>query len=431
MKQDSPEVSNQTSLTPQFNLTWLSLVLSTMLVACGGGASSSSSNVAPSTASNSGSSGTGSTTINRPETKDCDNAAQISAITPNAGFARVGSVFSKTLYQPSDSSPNDTHQPQKIQVQVTADGKPVAGCNVAWIPKQGEQSGWVFPDSTVSDSNGYVSAWWTAGTAASQSLDVSIQHKDGSIKSATIVGSANPHATRANSIHLSWNTSNWDKFSAEVTPITWEPTTYYEVIGINGGYTGIQSHQLLFSLWDVNGVSPVVIDKGISKCSNFGGEGTGIKCESPFVPKSNVTYRFEMEVADAPASTQDYTVYFTDTSTNVRQKLATMRLPRPQTNAGAYGFVEDWSTEGSSCIDNKPRAAYFGNVKYLDHASGVWVNVTKASGTAVYTPTHNEVCSNYSHTVEGGRFKLSTGGTAVGQPLNMPGGPRSTAMVLP
>ena len=71
---------------------------------------------------------------------------------------------------------------------------------------------------------------------------------------------------------------------------------------------------------------------------------------------------FEMEVVDAPASTQDYTVYFTDTSTNVRQKLATMRLPRPQTNAGAYGFVEDWSAEGSSCIDNKPRAAYFGNV---------------------------------------------------------------------
>lgn len=407
------------------------LLMLLQLSGCGGSGGASST-ATPSTGASGTQSGTQTgTTVSRPETKDCENGAQITAITPNAGYARVGSVYSKTLYQPSDSSPNDTHQPQKIQVQVTMNGKGLSGCNVAWIPKQGEQSGWVFPDAPTSDANGYVSAWWTAGSAASQSLDVSIQQKDGTIKSATIVGSASPHATRANSIHLSWSTPNWDKFSAEVTPITWEPTTYYEVIGINGGYTGIQSHQLLFSLWDVNGVSPVVIDKGSSKCSNFGGEGTGIKCETAFVPKTNVTYRFEMEVADAPSSTQDYTVYFTDTSTNVRQKLATMRLPRPQTNAGAYGFVEDWGTEGSSCIDNKPRAAYFGNVKYLDHASGAWVNVTKASGTAVYTPTHNEVCSNYSHAVEAGRFKLSTGGTSVGQPLNMPGGPRSTVMVLP
>jgi hypothetical protein len=407
------------------------LVAGTVLAACGGGSSSatSGSNVTPSTSGNSGS-GT-STVINRPETKDCENGAVITAITPNAGFARVGSVFSKTLYQASDTEPNTTHQPQKIQVQVSLNGKGLAACNVAWIPKQGEQSGWVFADSQVSDSNGFVSAWWTAGAAASQSLDVSIQQKDGTIKSTTILGSATPHATRANSIHLSWSTPAWDKFSAEVTPITWEPTTYYEVIGINGGYTGIQSHQLLFSLWDVNGVSPVVIDKGTSKCSNFGGEGTGIKCETPFTPKTNVTYRFEMEVVDAPAATQDYTVFFTDTSSNVRQKLATMRLPRPQINAGAYGFVEDWATEGSSCLDNKPRSAYFGNVKFLDHATGAWVNVNKASGTAVYTPSHNEVCSNYSHTVEAGRFKLSTGGTSVGQPLNMPGGPRSTAMVLP
>lgn len=403
-----------------------------LLSACGGGSSGSSpnANVTPSTAGGSTTSGS-NPVVSRPETKDCENGAVITAITPNAGFARVGSVFSKTLYQPSDTEPNTTHQPQKIQVQVTQNGKGLAGCNVAWIPKQGEQSGWVFPDAAVSDSNGYVSAWWTAGTATSQSLDVSIQQRDGAIKSTMILGSATPHATRANSIHLSWSTPKWDKFSAEVTPITWEPTTYYEVIGINGGYTGIQSHQLLFSLWDVNGVSPVVIDKGTSKCSNFGGEGTGIKCETPFIPKTNVTYRFEMEVADAPAATQDYTVFFTDTSSNVRQKLATMRLPRPQTNSGAYGFVEDWSTEGSSCIDNKPRAAYFGNVKYLDQATGTWVNVTKASGTAVYTPSHNEVCSNYSHTVEAGRFKLSTGGTSVGQPLNMPGGPRSSLMMLP
>jgi hypothetical protein len=370
----------------------------------------------------------------RPVTKDCENGAVITALTPNAGTARIGSVFSKTLYMPSDTDPNETHQPQKITVQVTRDGKALAGCNVAWIPKQSDVSGWVFPDSLVTDSNGNVSAWWTAGSGSAQSLDVSIQQKDGTIKSSTITGTAFPHSTRANSIHIGWKTPVWDQFSAEVTPITWEPTTYYEVIGFNGGYTGIQSHQLLFSLWDVNGVSPQVIDKGISRCSNFGGEGTGIKCESAFVPKTNVSYRFELEVASAPENKQDYSVYFTDTSdtsSSARKKLATMRLPRPQSNSGAYGFVEDWSTEGANCLDNKPRSAYFGNVKYLDHATGKWEAVKSANGTAVYTPGHNEVCSNYQHVVEGNRFKLSTGGVAVGAPLNMPGGSRVTPLVLP
>jgi hypothetical protein len=398
------------------------LAMSAGTFACGGGGSTAVTVVTPVV--------TPEVKINRPVTKDCENGAEIMAVTPNAGVARVGSVYSKTLYDPSSETTNNSHQPQKISVQVTLNGKAQAGCNVAWIPKQGDAGGWVFPDAAVTDANGNLSAWWTAGTAASQSLDVSIQQKDGTIKSTTISGTATPHSTRANSIHLSWSTPNWDQFSAEVTPITWEPTTYYEVIGINGGYTGIQSSQLLFSLWDVNGVSPVVMDKGISRCSNFGGEGTGIKCESAFIPKTNVTYRFEMEVVATPDNTQDYTVYFTDTSDNQRKKLATMRLPRPQTNAGAYGFVEDWASEGNSCIDNAPRSAYFGNVKYLDHSTGLWVNVVKANGTAVYTPTHNEVCSNYSHTVEGGRFKLSTGGTSVGAPLNMPGGARTTPMSL-
>ena len=412
--------------TCQFAL--LSLVVSALTASvssCGGGSSTTSAN------SSAVSITTPEVAINRPVTKDCENGAVITALTPNAGVARVGSVYSKSLYVPSDTSPNDTHQPQKISVQVSLNGKGLAGCNVAWIPKQGQAGGWVFPDALVTDASGVVNAWWTAGSAAVQSVDVSIQQKDGTVKSTVITGAATPHTTRANSIHLSWSTLAWDQFSAEVTPITWEPTTYYEVIGINGGYTGIQSHQLLFSLWDVNGVSPVVIDKGISRCSNFGGEGTGIKCEAAFIPKANVTYRFEMEVAAAASDQQDYTVYFTDTSDNARKKLATMRLPRPQTNSGAYGFVEDWGTEASSCLENKPRSAYFGNVKYLDHVSGLWVNVTKAKGTAVYTPTHNEVCSNYSHTVEGNRFKLSTGGTNVGAPLNMPGGPRTTLLSLP
>ena len=138
-------MQKQENAAQYFSMMASILFAGAVLAACGGGSSSatSGSNVTPSTSGNSGS-GT-SAVINRPETKDCENGAVITAITPNAGFARFGSVFSKTLYQPSDTEPNTTHQPQKIQVQVSLNGKGLAGCNVAWIPKQGEQSGFSAP----------------------------------------------------------------------------------------------------------------------------------------------------------------------------------------------------------------------------------------------------------------------------------------------
>ena len=302
------------------------------------------------------------------------------------------------------------------------------GCAVTWQPRGGEESGWVFPDTPLTNVYGQVTAWWTAGSVQKQSLDVGIQRVDGTQQIATIKGEATKHRTRANSIHVSWDTPQWDKFSAEVTPITWEPTTYYEVIGFNSGYTGIQSHQLLFSIWDINGVSPVVIDTGTSTCKNFGGEGTGIKCETPFVPKVGIAYKFELEFAAVDGGKQDYSVYFTDGSNGVRKKLATMRVPASLKQSGANGFVEDWGVHGTDCLDNKVRAAFYGNVRYHDAATGNWVDVNKARGSAVYTPDHNEICVNYQFGYEAGRFKLSTGGNAVGPALRLPGGPRTVAM---
>lgn len=354
----------------------------------------------------------------------CETGSVITAITPNAGVARIGSVYSSTLYDPSIEDGNGTHNPQKIQVRVTKKGSPKANCTVSWKPKGGADgiaSGWVFPDNTVSDANGYVSAWWVAGRAQNQSVEVSIQQANGNLSKASIVGSAYGHKTRANSIHVSWRTPAWDKFKADVTPLTWAPTTYYEVIGFNGGYTGIQSHQTLFSLWDVNGVSPVVVDAGISKCGNFGGEGTGIKCEAPIKPKANVTYRFELETALADGGKQDYTVYFTDTSTQKRQKLATLRLPSVIPQSGAYGFVEDWYAAGHSCLDNDVRAAKYNNIWYFDKVKQIWAQYKRGIGDAVYTPDHNEICANYNFNFSNGDFFLSTGGTSVGYPLNLPG----------
>ncbi len=360
----------------------------------------------------------------------CPNGSIITAVTPSAGVARFGSVYSKTLYDPTITGNNTTDQPQKIQVQVTLNGQPQGGCAVTWTPNNGTASGWVFPDTADGDNYGNSRAWWTAGTASQQSVNVSITRVDGSTAQTTITGSAFPSLTRSNSIHATVSTPVWDQYSAEVTPLTTPPTTYFEAIGFANGYTGIQyignqQGLVLFSIWavPVNGVltNPTVMDAGISTCQSFGGEGTGIQCVSPYPTQAGVTYLFELQVATVVNSTgQDYTVYFTDKSTGVRQKLATLRMPVSQVNSGNDSFVEDWGTFTTSCLSNPQRAAQF-TEQYLDHATQQWVTVASANGSAVYTPDHDEICSNYQFSYVNNTFQLSSGGMVVGTPLNLPG----------
>ncbi|KGD58760.1 hypothetical protein DP49_6142 [Burkholderia pseudomallei] len=128
----------------------------------------------------------------------------------------------------------------------------------------------------------------------------------------------------------------------------------------------------------------------------------------------------------------DYSVWFTDTSTNARELIATLRYQKAVQSANyANSFVEDWATQGASCLGATQRAGQYGNVWALDRASAQWRAVKRASTSAVYTPDHNEVCSNYQFSVVNGRFRMSTGGHAVGQPLNLPNGPKSFPLTLP
>ncbi len=408
-------------------------VLAGALAGCGGGDTPPpATSVAPLAAgvATARAANAGAASDSASEASACPAGAVLTALTPDAGFARKGSVFSATLYDPTITSGNTTHQPRKLKVRVTLNGQPVQGCAVQWQPhgntdNDKDRNGWVFPDAPATDFNGISSAWWTAGSGRHEVLDVDVKRADGSRATVAISGEARHHTTRANSIHVTWNTPAWQKFSASVTPHSWPGTTYYEVIGFNNGYGGIQSQQLLFSLWDINGVSPVVIDSGISTCTTFGGEGTGIKCEAAYVPQIDATYRFELEVAPAPNGQQDYSMYFTDPRDGQRKKLGTLRSPSALPQATAYGFVEDWSDTAHSCLDNPVRAATYSGVRYQG-LDGAWVDVNKAAGDAVYTPDHNEVCANYRFDDAGaGSFRLSTGGHVVGQPLNLPGVPHA------
>lgn len=366
---------------------------------------------------------------------NCPANSVISVVSGNNLLARKGSIFSSSLYQYNpryEDKNNNTHNPEPVVVRVTANGQAVSGCRVHWnTASAGDKSnGWVFPNTTKTNAQGEVSAWWMAGTANRQTLQAEITRANASTVSTQAQGRAEDLATRSNSIHINWSSSTWDTFSVDVRPLTLPATTYYSAINFPGGYTGLQTNKVLFSVWDVAGIDAQIIDPGVSTCSGFGGEGTGAKCYIDYQPQVGTDYRFEVEVSYPVYGRTDYTGYFTDMSTGQRLKLATLRYGQRQEPRGAAGFVEDWWEQGNNCLTTNERTAYFHNVRHRLGQS-LWQDINTATGTGVYVKWHNEICSNYQFSAEDGKFKWSSGGSErIGQPLNLPGGAKSIEVRL-
>lgn len=370
----------------------------------------------------------------------CLSGSTLALVDSATLLGRHGSVFSRTLYvyDPAGEATmsNDTHQPAPVVVRVTdGAGAPVAGCEVAWEP--GASSGWIFAASPTTDSDGRVSAWWTAGDAAEQTVTARISHADGTTSEATAHGSSMPHSTRSNSIHINYEvTGTYDAFSVDVTPVTFAPTTYYSTINFPGGYTGLQNTSsadgpaplenqvVIFSVWDVGVVDAVVVDAAGSTCTGFGGEGTGARCMLQYAWELGHSYRFELEITYPVADRTDYAVWVsdaTDPSAIVRRThIATLRYGEHAEPWYASGFVEDWYVEAPSCLDNPERTVRFHDARY--RYAGAWTDVRAASFGAVYNPWHDEICANYAYRADGDAFLWSSGGDLVDAPL-MPGDP--------
>ncbi|KAJ3048821.1 hypothetical protein HDU99_009061, partial [Rhizoclosmatium hyalinum] len=196
-------------------------------------------------------------------------------------------------------------------------------------------------------------------------------------------------------------------------------------IGTTHMYSGIQNKMILFSIWEVGGKNPDVISKHKdATCKDFGGEGTGIQCAIPFAPQIDATYTFVMSVVPA-GNLQDYAVQMTDQSSGQTYEIATMRLQTSQENLGAYSFTEDWATYNSSCLQTDQRHVTVQNVKYFKNGQWNLVDPSLVYGDAVFTPNHNEVCTNYDFNFADGKYWMSNGGMSIGTPLNIPGRSRN------
>ncbi|KAJ3002172.1 UNVERIFIED_CONTAM: hypothetical protein HDU68_006417, partial [Siphonaria sp. JEL0065] len=202
-------------------------------------------------------------------TEACASGAKLSIVSQPQLQARIGSVFGNVLYNPTNENTNN-YKPTALQVRVlNANGSPLNNCKVSWTTAS-TSNGWIFPVVNNSDATGLAQAYWVAGKLAQQTLKASIVTKDGLISSVQFNGAAQGHNTRSNSIHVSWQTPDFKQFSVDVTPLSWPQSTYYEAIGINNAYTGIQNDRLLFSMWEFGGKNPEIIaTHSQTKCNDF------------------------------------------------------------------------------------------------------------------------------------------------------------------
>lgn len=353
----------------------------------------------------------------------CSSGSVLTVETPDAGLARAGSVFASKLYAVTDLPARpagwvDQIDPSILSVRVTNAGQPIPNCLVRWEAAPGH--GWAFADSTKTDATGRVRAIWTAGSLSEQRLDARIDVANEGVKSVQFAGLAQPHSTRANSIHLFYDLpERWQRMRVDVTPITFPTTTYYAAIGFTGGYFGIQNRGstvapqlvdkwLLFSVWDTPAGNAQLVDAGPMTCQGFGGEGTGRQCYLTYDWKIGSTYRFEVSYTPGPGSAE-YTAWITDVDAGVQRQLATLRYQAAVSDWSAYGFVEDWYEPGTSCLTTSERAAYFHNIAY--QVGPTWKDVRSARFSRVYNEWHNEICANYFYGTEAGKFLWSSGGS--------------------
>lgn len=380
--------------------------------------------------------GSGGAAVELPE--PCAAGSVIEALTPDAGVARYGTVFGPTLYEDDVVS---SYDPQKISVKVTSGGAPVSGCEVAFDTEPGH--GWVFADAAVTDADGVVSAYWTAGDVASESARAFITLEGGGTSEATITGSASPSPeTRSNSIHLNYDVpGEFAEFKLQVTPLTAPESTYYSTLNWTGAYGGIQfdgaTTKVIFSVWDTGGKSSLITDDGVcNETVQFGGEGTGTSCRLIFPPSAHGaiaglpsdyelvagdTYETHLVVthpSDCGGTCTDYTFTFTDVTRGLGPiSLGTQRYMENVSPYWASSFVEDWwSVAGDDCISAGARTAYFHDVQA--RIGGSWKPIEHATFSPNFKPDNHEICANYEGSVVDGKFLMSSGGDEhVGPPL--------------
>src|SRR6188768_2522215 len=126
----------------------------------------------------------------------CPAGSVVQKTSAAALYSWPGTVFGSSAL----SGQGENHQPSKLQVQVTNAGQPVAGCEVRFRASEGD--GWGFGASKLTDAQGNLYGYWTAGKPGTNHISAVIALEGGGESLVDFSGTVVEHETRTDSVHL-------------------------------------------------------------------------------------------------------------------------------------------------------------------------------------------------------------------------------------
>lgn len=339
-----------------------------------------------------------------------------SAVTP-APPPQIKMAMSKVTPDPNTANYSLMMYPQKFIVKILdQSGKPIAGQAVNWVANG---NGWAIPSSTKTTTDGTAQVNWVPGYGVAPQLTATASNSQGAttityngqLKADVVIDDSKIPSTSSDE---SWQPQGNTGIARDVTPLSEPAGTYYATMVWDVGYTGIQrtgsdfDRQIQFSVWDQQGVPASIVKPGTSVCSNFGHEGSGVRCSNTYPWEINKTYRFEMTTETVVPGSTDITVYFIDVASGSRLFIATLRHAGQTNMQFANSFVEDFKRDSVGCQNVPERRAIFSNTQI--RKGSLWVAAPVTSRHSYITdPT--KTCANAGYALTNVGVELGIGGT--------------------
>ncbi|QAU25124.1 hypothetical protein EO087_14945 [Dyella sp. M7H15-1] len=353
-------------------------------------------------------------------------------------LAMPNSLFSNTQYQQGNSA----WTPKLIRFRLIASGSPVEGCLVKIHPAAGNDGHFYYEHGQppVSDSNGYVSGWWIAGTNPLPKLVAEIPGSSQKVELNGIVSDIN-FRNLAPAPYLLYGldgNKTWTRFLVSVTPIASAPMTFFQVANWNGGYFGLQqtgpstnpeNKKIIFTIWN-RGTGVAHLIEGPSEyCKEHmdSAEGSFMQCFQDYNWDTEKTYAFEIEARHTIPDNIDFALTINGAT------YAVIRVPAPSdyypTTPAA--FLEQYADDQYSCAASEERSAIFSSIYKMAPGGEHIEAVEEGYFSRPYDPGygHGSLCFNYDYgdtdllavpkeqRIHG--FFLSTGGNRfIGEPAD-------------
>jgi hypothetical protein len=390
-------------------------------------------------------------------------------------------LFADALYLPVSYAerPLDWSEPATpaaIVARVSdANGDGVRGCAVRFLT--GDGSGSAFAQSSKTDKNGEVLAYWVAGDEREQSLSAALVDASGAVASQSISGTAYANdegpqaddaaratATRPATVRLRYDLPEAStRLRVEVSAATFPHHAFYAAVSIDGFFAGLQNTSdfdaqaedvtdadrvLIASVWNLpEGDAQQLFAVAGTDCAPHTQDLGGIRCFLPAAWQPGNDYLFELqrttlsmgeaglgyaelgystEPCASAAGCTDYTLFFGASSDTELARVVAYRYQSGAVATSFGSFIQPYSElpEQNSCLYTPEYDARF--LPFVEGDSS-FEPVQSADFSADYLSWHNEVCANYEASSDAGGYRLVTGGP---HPLGRPELPDEPARPL-